>query len=383
MRVAVLGAGYAGVTVARRLERTLPAAVDLVVVDATGEHLVKHELHRAIRRPSLADELRIPLGALFDRATVRPARVVDVDPGAGVARLEDGELRYDAGAVCLGAVPDVGGVAGLAAHAAPLADPADAAAIRERFLELCADGGRAVVGGAGLSGIQVAGELAALAREEGAADRVDVLVLEQRPEVAPGFGDRFQSAVLEELRALDVEVRTGTTVTAATEAAVETADGSIAADQLVWTGGIRGPDALGGARPRVPPTLRLAGGTVALGDAVRIVDRDGAAVPASAQAALRAAPVAARNVRRLVEAAGRGPGAFDPRLERLAFEPVAWTVSVGDAAVAAVGPTVLRGAAARAVKATAGVGHLTTIGRVTEALSVVREELTGGPGARP
>jgi len=40
-----------------------------------------------------------------------------------------------------------------------------------------------------------------------------------------------------------------------------------------------------------------------------------------------------------------------------------------------VGPTVLRGSAAKAVKATAGVRHLSTIGRVREALSVVGEEL--------
>ena len=51
MRVAVLGAGYAGLTVARQLERTLPDDVELVVVDDTGEHLLKHEIHRAIRHP--------------------------------------------------------------------------------------------------------------------------------------------------------------------------------------------------------------------------------------------------------------------------------------------------------------------------------------------
>jgi len=377
MRVAVLGAGYAGLTVARRLERTLPDDVELVVVDDTGHHLVKHELHRVIRRPWLDDDLQIPLGELLSSATIREARVEAVDPEAGVATLSDGELDYDYAAVCLGADTDFYDLPGLAEHATPLARIEDARTIRERFLEVCEDGGRVIVGGAGLSGIQVAGELAELAAEEGASERVEVLLLEQLSRVAPGFPEAFRRAVRAELGERDVEVRTGTTVSGTTSGGVETDDGPIPFDQLVWTGGIRGTGALGGDRPRVRATLRLGDGTFVLGDAARIVDRDGTAVPASAQAAIREARVAARNLRRLVEAE-RGDGgaaAFDPRLSRLAFEPLGWIVSVGDGAVAQLGPTVLRGQAARAAKATAGLGHLTRIGRVQEAIAVVGEEL--------
>ena len=411
MRVAVLGAGYAGLTVARQLERTLPADVELVVVDDTGEHLLKHEIHRAIRHPALADDLRIPLSELLERATVRRAQVTDVDPEAGVATLAggsgavdandddgngnvgdevgsdrhtEGELAYDYAAVCLGAETAFYDLPGLAANATPLSRLAHARGIRERFLDLCADGGRAVVGGAGLSGIQVAGELAELADEEGAAGRVEVLLVEQLGDVAPGFPANFRRAVRDELTARAVRVRTDTTVVEATTDAIETGTGSIAYDQLVWTGGIRGPAALGEERAPVRADLRLGDGTFVVGDAARVVDREGQAVPASAQAAVRAARVTARNVRRLVEAdldaasgtgEGADPGAFDPRLEQLDFEPLGWIVSVGDGAVAQLGPTVLRGQAARAAKATAGLGHLTTIGRVREALAVVGEEL--------
>lgn len=422
MRVAVLGAGYAGLTVARRLERTLPDHVELVVVDDTGEHLLKHEIHRAIRHPGIADDLRIPLADVLDRATIRRARVTDVDPDAGVATLEgaageadrndgavdddgtgarDGEydgdggdeegsdagdaddgggdgqyeISYDYAAVCLGAETDFHGLPGLEEHATPLSRLDHARAIRERFLDVCGAGGRVVVGGAGLSGVQVAGELAELAEAEGAAGRVRVDLVEQLPAVAPGFPDAFQNAVRDELTARDVRVRTGTSITGATADGVETETGSIDCDQLVWTGGIRGPAALDAARTSVRADLRLGDGTFVLGDAARVVDREGKAVPASAQAAVRAGRVAARNLRRLVEADSDDPDAFGPRLDRLDFEPLGWTVSVGDGAVAQLGPTVLRGRAARAAKAAAGLGHLTTIGRVREALAVVREEL--------
>ena len=86
MRVAVLGAGYSGLTVARRLERRLPEEADLVVVDDSGTHLVQHELHRVVRRPSLAEAITVPLSAALGRAEIRRARVVDIDSGAGGSR---------------------------------------------------------------------------------------------------------------------------------------------------------------------------------------------------------------------------------------------------------------------------------------------------------
>ena len=385
MRVAVLGAGYAGLTVARQLERTLPDHVELVVVDDTGEHLLKHEIHRAIRHPNVANDLRIPLEDVLDRATIRRARVTHVDPESGLATLsEDGgegdatrELPYDYAAVCLGAETDFHDLPGLEEHATPLSRLDHARTIRERFLDVCRDGGRVVVGGAGLSGIQVAGELAELAEEEGASGRVEVVLIEQLGDVAPGFPERFRRAVRDELTARQVRVRTDTAITEATAGGVETGSGSIDCDQLVWTGGIRGPGALGSARASVRADLRLGDGTFVVGDAARVVDREGEAVPASAQAAIREGRVAARNVRRLVEEADGADDVdeFDPRLDQLDFEPLGWIVSVGDGAVAQLGPTVLRGRAARAAKATAGLGHLTTIGRVREAIAVVSEEL--------
>jgi NADH dehydrogenase len=50
-------------------------------------------------------------------------------------------------------------------------------------------------------------------------------------------------------------------------------------------------------------------------------------------------------------------------------------VTVGDGAVAQVGPTVLRGQAARAAKASIGAAHLSSVGAITNASKLVREEL--------
>src|SRR6056297_1548001 len=103
MRLAVLGAGYAGLTLARKLERTVPDDVEILVVEKTGRHLVQHEVHRVIRRPSLADDIVVELGDVLDRAEVRQAEVTDVDPDENVVSLSSGEtIEYDYAGVCLG-----------------------------------------------------------------------------------------------------------------------------------------------------------------------------------------------------------------------------------------------------------------------------------------
>ena len=384
MLVAVLGAGYAGLTLARTLERTLPSDADLVVVDESTDHLVQHELHRVVRRPGLGDEITVTLTDALD-CEVRQATVTDVDADAGVATLETPTgnretLDYDVGAVCLGARTAFYGLEGVREHATPLKRLADAREIRRDFLDLT-DGDRVVVGGAGLSGVQVAGELAALAGEE--AMDVEVCLLEQEPEVAPAFPAPFQRAVHDALLDAGVAVRTGTAVQRADAETLTLATGeALDYDQFVWTGGIKGSPALSDDRPVVRADLRLGESTFAVGDAARVVDSDGAAVPASAAAAIREASVAADNVRSLLEHRHNGSGGFEPRLARYRFNVPGWLVSVGDDAVAEVGPTVLTGRPALALKTTVGAGYLGSVGAIREATDLVREELGIG-GAEP
>ena len=386
MRVVVLGAGYAGLTVARRLERRLPDGVELVVVDEADHHLVQHELHRLIRYPDLAETITVPLAAVFDGAKVRQARVTAVDPGAGTATLAPMDadagtetIEYDAAAVCLGAETAFYDLPGVEANARPLKRIPHAAAIRADALD--APGGHAVVGGAGLSGVQAAGELAELERERDLG--LDVTLLEMADRVAPTFAATFADAVRTELDARDVSVETGAAVDGADDSTVTLADGrSFPHDVFVWTGGIRGPGALDGERPALEADLRVGDATFVVGDAGAVVDADGEAVPATAQTAVQQARVAAANVVRVVNdarVADRTEDGASPSFREYRYEEAGWAVSVGDGAVAMVGPAVVTGDLARAVKAAIGAGHLGSVGAVERAATIVHEEL-GWPG---
>ncbi|MFW5949249.1 MAG: NAD(P)/FAD-dependent oxidoreductase, partial [Halolamina sp.] len=370
--------GYAGLLVTRKLEGRLPESASLTLVDDTGTHLVQHELHRAVRDPDYVDDISVPLGELLDRASLREADVIDVDRASRTVSLADGdELGYDYCVIALGATTEFYDIPGVEAHATPLKRLEHAAEIRRGFEAVIAAfgqgaaerSGTVVVGGAGLSGVQVAGELAAMAREHEVADDVEVVLLEQEATVAPGFPEPFQRAARERLDAQGVDVRVDVTVTGADESQVSTESGVIDYDQFVWTGGIRGNEAMGGERPQVRGDLRLDARTFALGDAVRIVDADGEPVPASASAAVRAAETVAHNVVSAVSA----DGGF-VEVDQWHWQSPGWLISVGDDAVAQIGPSVLTGSAANALKSAVGITYLAEHGSLQRALGVLRRE---------
>lgn len=387
MRVGVLGAGYAGLTVASRLERTLPDATELVVVDESRDHLVQHELHRLIRHPELADIITVAVDDILSDATIEQATVRDVETETAVVTLESGEqLEFDVLAVCLGAETEFYGLDGVETYATPLKRVDHATAIREDALD--AAGGDAVVGGGGLSGIQTAGELAELSEAEGLD--LDVRVVEMADQLAPGFDETFAAAIRRELEARDVGIETGVAVESADESVVHLEDGrSLAADVFVWTGGIRGPAAVGGERLRTAGDLRVSERTFVVGDAGAVTDDAGTAVPASAQTAVREAGVAAANIRKVVEGQesegveitvgdeehDSGEASAADSLDRYSYTSPGWVVSVGDGAVATVGPVVFSGDPAKATKAGIGAGHLGSVGAITNASKLVAEEL--------
>ncbi|GGN18475.1 NAD(P)/FAD-dependent oxidoreductase [Halarchaeum nitratireducens] len=375
MRVAVLGGGYAGLMVTRKLEERLPPDDELVLVDETGDHLVQHELHRTIRYPGFADDITVPLDALVTRATVREATVADLDPDAGTVALADGgSIEYDAGVVALGSQTADYDIPGVAAHATPLKRLEHAATLRRDFFDAVdPNAGTVAVVGAGLSGIQTAGEFAELADREGVAADVDVVLLERAETVAPSFPEHFRTAARDALRDLGVRLETGTEVTEVTASTVVADDRDVPYDVLAWTGGVRGPDALGGERRAVRADLRLSERTFIAGDAADVVDADGERVPASAQAAVRSAPVVARNVERVLDAARTGDSVR--HLEKWAFETPGWLISVGDDAVAQLGPEVFRGTAANVIKTSVGLTYLAEHGSLRDAVAVVRDEL--------
>ena len=372
MHVVVLGAGYAGIAATRRLESGLPEDVALTLVDDTGEHEIQHEIHRIVRYPGLATDLRIPVDQLTSRAKPVKATVAAVNTETGLIELADtADLKADYLLVCLGAVSAEYDIPGIAAYGQPCKSVADAIDIHQQMADLPKDG-QVVIGGAGLSGVQLAGEIGAYCQAE---KQGSVVLLEQLGTVAPSFPDHFGRAIQTALASYPVEVMTDSSIVGVDELNISLDRGeSIPYDRFIWTGGIRGPDAISGHRWAVNADLRVTDRTFVAGDAAAAIDERGEPIPAAAQTAVRAGRIAATNIIRLVEAADSDL-VFEPRLDRYRYDPPGWFVSIGDETIGLIGEQVVTGSAASAAKATVGAGYLTSIGKIDHAIAQVRSKM--------
>jgi NADH dehydrogenase len=340
-QVVVLGSGYGGAGAVKSLQSALDGEADVTWVSDVDHHLVLHESHRCIRDPSIQEKVAIPIEEVKAPATeFVQGRVVDLDVDDRTAHLEDGtELDYDYVLVAIGSRTAFFGIEGLEEHAHTLKCLDDALGIHEDLERAAAeatpeDPAQVVVGGAGLSGIQTAGEVAEYRDEHGA--HIDVHLVEGLDEVFPGNDPSIQNALRRRLEARDVTIRTGGFIGEVDEDTVYIGEETeLPYDVLVWTGGITGRSAAANCevdkdershRIHAEQDFQTDDERVfALGDAA-LVDQPGdEEAPPTAQAAWQAAEVAGKNIARAI----RGQP-----LAKWTHKDKGTVISVGESAVA-------------------------------------------------
>jgi NADH dehydrogenase len=337
--VAVLGAGYAGAGAVKKLQERAAPDVSITWVADVDYHLVLHESHRMIRDPSIADKIQIPVGEIADSTTeyVR-GEVVGVDEDAREVELADGDtVEYDYCLVALGSSTAFFGIDGLEEHSLTLKSADDALAIHDAVSDAASDATRSdpadvVVGGAGLSGIQSAAEIAEFRDEKRAP--IDVHLVEGLDSIFPGNDPEIQGALRKRLEELDVNILTGEFIGEVDEETVYVGDDAeMDYDVLLWTGGITGREALGETevdkehnRLQTGQDFQTSDDRVfAVGDSALVEQPGQDPAPPTAQAAWDAADVAAENIVRAIE--GR-------RLKTWMHEDKGTVISVGEKAVA-------------------------------------------------
>ncbi|GAB3328464.1 FAD-dependent oxidoreductase [Micromonospora halotolerans] len=236
-RIVVLGAGHAGAFVAGNLARRLSAAdTEVTVVNAVPDFVQRLRLHQL----AAGQEIEAPkLAAVFAGTGIRlrVARVTAVDPERQVVTVADasggGELGYDTLVYALGSRGDDRGVPGVAEHAFDIAARSSALRLRERLNSLGrrGEGGRVLVVGDGLTGIESATEIA--------ESRPGLSVtLVARSELGARLSAGARSHLRQACDRLGITVLEHTSVEAVEATRVLCADGTaLASDATVWTAG--------------------------------------------------------------------------------------------------------------------------------------------------
>lgn len=227
MRVVILGGGYAGVVCANRLSRQARGRAEITLVNASARFVERIRLHeRAAGRgrpdPGLARLLRRDVA-------LEVGVVTAVDPERRRVEVNGRALAFDRLVLALGSRTDVDSVEGVRQHARTL-DPAGAERLAEELRLPAERGGRVVVVGGGLTGVEAASEIA----EAWPSLRVTLL---SRAPVGDGWSARAREHLLSALARLGVEVREGVRVRAVGHRTLSTDGGPEPFDACVWAAG--------------------------------------------------------------------------------------------------------------------------------------------------
>ena len=336
--VVVLGAGYAGTGAIAKLQSELEDNARLTWIADVDYHLVLHESHRVISDPSVRSDITFPVNRIADPSTrFIQDEVTGLDVDEQVVELADtDDVEYDYVLVALGSQTAYYGIPGLEEHSLTLKSLDDALEIHEAVTEASQEATRGepaqvVIGGAGLSGIQTAGEIAEFRDDHRAP--IEIHLVEALEEIFPGNDPEIQQALRDLLEEAGVQIHTDDPITEATEDRIEFDEGEpLDHDVLVWTGGITGRDAMDGVdlenehnRVTTEANFQTSDERVfAIGDSA-IIDQGDQPAPPTAQAAWQAAEVVGENIARAIE---------NRPLKIWEFEDKGTVISVGEKAVA-------------------------------------------------
>ncbi|MDB4894265.1 MAG: dehydrogenase [Firmicutes bacterium] len=324
-RVVVLGAGYAGLTCFLELQESLGRDHELLLVNGDEYHWFTTELHTYVAGEA-EDTVRIKLS----RVVARPrrllvGRVALIHPEARAVELAGGQrISYDMLVFALGSDPEYYGLPGVAENSMIVGNWQSATRLRERIAELLAQGGlgvkrRVVVAGGGLTGVEVAAELA-----EQHPDELQLTILEAGPEIMAGFAPDLVETARHVLESRGIAIHTGNPIVRVEPRLIILKNGeSMPFDLLVWSGGVRGSAIL--AKSGLETTHRGRGKVDAylraehhdtiylVGDSAAFIDpATGREVPPTGQAAVQMGRTAGRNIVRRLHGHEEEP--FEPKL---------------------------------------------------------------------
>lgn len=314
-KVVIIGAGFAGIEVARGLRS---ASVSITLIDQQNFHLFQPLLYQVATAALSPADIAEPVRRMFrggSNLEIRLGEVIAISPEDRRITLADGtRLSYDILVVAAGSTHTYFGHDKWETFAPGLKTIEDARTIRSRLLlsferaETNPDPEERkrlttfVVVGGGPSGVELASSIAELARHALAKDfhHIDpktatVILLEAGPRILSAFPQTLSHYAAGKLKKLGVTVRENCAVEDISKDSVRAGGKDIPVGLSLWTAGVEaaplgrmlGKTADKSGRIKIGPDLSVPGlpNVYALGDIALSDGKDGKTLPGLAQVA--------------------------------------------------------------------------------------------------
>ena len=321
-RVVILGAGFGGLTAARKMA----GFADVTVVDRHNFQTFLPLLYQVSTAGLAADHVAHPVRGALRKTGVqfRMGTPISVDHKNKSVKLDSSEvLEFDYLVVALGSATADFGVPGVNEHALGMKSVHEALTIRaevlRRFEDLCRFEDETIfsisVVGGGPTGVEMAGAFAELVRgplkndQKHAAAHIKINLIEAGPRILPMFSEKLSARGKTDLEKLGVNVHLNTAVKEIKSRMIEISNGSqIPSEVTIWAAGVKGEPTVAklnlpliNTRIDVENTLQVKHypHIFAIGDIAGFVGENGRMLPMVAPVALQQGRHVAKQIKRI------------------------------------------------------------------------------------
>ena len=343
--IAILGGGFAGATLAQRLERRLPEGHRVGLISKNNFITYSPLLPEVVGASILPGHVVAPIRQMTKRIHFYMVRVTNIDlDRREIHYLGEGPgvIHFEQLVLACGVAANLDMVPGMAQHGLPLKTLGDALYLRNRVmirleeaeLQSNADARRRlmtfVVVGGGFSGVEVAGEITDFLHAAGRyyphIDKQDcrIVLLHDRERILPELSPALGEFALRKMRKRGIDIRLNTRVTKVEDQCVVLESGErIFGGTVISTIGMRPnplitqlplPKQRGRVETAADMSVPGYPGLWALGDCAAVVNaRDDRLSPPTAQFAVQQAKQLADNLVRSLNGEPTRPFSYKPK----------------------------------------------------------------------
>ncbi len=278
-KIVIVGAGFAGLTLARKLQRT---GCEITLIDQYNFHQFQPLFYQVATARLEPSSISFPLRKVFQKRKnvhVRVAKVSDITLATReVHTTEAGSFPYDYLVIATGCTSNFFGNKNIERWAYPMKSTPEAIALRNRLLLNFEDAIDAppdklkalmniVVAGGGPTGVELAGSLAEMKRNVLPRDypdmdfsKINIYLIEGSPHTLNVMSEPSQRKSQEYLEKMGVQVWTNTIIKDYDGSVVTLGDGrTLPTRNLIWAAGVTG-----NVPPGIAPEMLVRGNRIAV-----------------------------------------------------------------------------------------------------------------------
>lgn len=259
-RVVIVGAGFAGLTLAKKLSAK---HFQIVLLDKNNYHQFQPLLYQVATSGLEPSSISFPLRKIFQKkqnVIIRLTKVTDITPHKKIVHTEIGNVEYDYLILAQGATTNYYNNDSLNNNAYSMKSVSEALLLRNNLLqnyELALNHMdrterdsllNVVIVGGGPTGVELAGAIAEMKKKILPKDYAElnfhnmhIYLLEAAPHLLNGMSNKSGETVVTYLKRLGVEVQTNTAVKDYDGKTVLLSNGkTISSRNLIWAAGVKG-----------------------------------------------------------------------------------------------------------------------------------------------